>query len=133
MNALKDWCAKYRESAMMPLRVTFGLFFLIQGISKMMNMAGFAGMLDSWGFPAAGALAWLVALIELLGGLAILLGMWVELAGLLLSLVMLVAIVKVTWANGFTAPGGWGLNILLIGGLLSLMFAGPGKYVLGKK
>jgi len=127
MNALKECCAKYKEYAALPIRVIFGLFFLAQGWGKLANIAGFTGMLAGWGVPAPTAMAWIVGLIELLGGLALLLGLWVELAGILLGIVMLVAIAKVTWANGFTAPGGYGLNLLIIAGLLSVMFSGPGK------
>ncbi len=96
-------------------------------------MPGFSDMLAGLGFPMPVALAWIVSLVELLGGLALLAGLCVELAGLLLSIVMLVAIFTVTGSMGFLAPGGYGLNLLVIAGLLSVMMSGAGKCSLESK
>jgi len=46
-------------------------------------------------------------------------------AALLLTIVMIVAMATVTLHAGFS--GGYDLNLALLGGLLALLLAGPGK------
>jgi putative oxidoreductase len=70
----------------------------------------------------------LVAAIEFLGGLAILLGTGTRIAALLLTGVMVVAMLTVTF-RGFA--GGYDINLAVLGGLLCLLFGGPGKFALG--
>jgi putative oxidoreductase len=53
-------------------RILLGLLFVMAGIGKLGDVAGFAGYMASGGVPAA--LAWPVVLFEILGGLALILG-----------------------------------------------------------
>jgi putative oxidoreductase len=70
--------------------------------------------------------AWGVALVETLGGLALILGIVVPLAALLLAIDMAVAILKVRLAGGFAAPNGFEYELTLLAALMCLFFAGPG-------
>ena len=67
--------------------------------------------------------------IEFFGGLGLILGTYTRLAALLLSGVMLVAMLTVTLKVGFV--GGYDLNLVCLGGLLSLLLAGAGKPAIG--
>lgn len=53
-------------------RVLLGLLFVMAGIGKLGDVAGFAGYMASGGVPAA--LAWPVVLFEIIGGLALIVG-----------------------------------------------------------
>jgi putative oxidoreductase len=125
-----------------PLRILLGLAFLYHGLPKFSGAghAGFTGMLHNLGFPAAAFWAWLVAFVEVLGGIALLIGFVVPIASALLVVEMLVAMFKVHLAHGFNAinvtgmtphgpqfgmPGAE-LNLLFIAGLLALFIGGPG-------
>lgn len=72
----------------------------------------------------------IVMTIEFFGGLGIIVGMYTQLAALLLSSVMLVAMLTVTLKVGFA--GGYDLNLARLGGLLALLLAGPGKPAIGR-
>ncbi|MEK7173797.1 MAG: DoxX family protein, partial [Patescibacteria group bacterium] len=74
------------------LRVVTGLTFAIHGYQKIsMGVDNFANMLLLLGVPAAPFMAWVVTLVELIGGILIILGIthW---ASKLLIIDMLVAI-----------------------------------------
>lgn len=113
------------------LRVVVGVIFVAHGAPKLFGgieaTAGFFGQL---GIPAATLAAWLIALLESLGGLALIVGFLVSPLAVLLSLHMLTGIVLVHAANGFyvVGPGQGGVefSLLLIASLLALILAGPG-------
>jgi putative oxidoreductase len=114
------------------LRLTLGSVFVVHGAMKVFGgMAGTAGFFASIGIPAPGLTAWAVGLIELLGGVLLLLGLFTLPAAGLLAAVMLGAIATVHWANGFMASnGGWEFNFVLLGGLVAMMLEGPGAWSL---
>jgi putative oxidoreductase len=90
--------------------------------------------------------AWATILVELLGGLAVLLGVLIPLASIPMIAVLLVAIVTVHLPNGFssikllsvTADGahfgqpGFETDLLYIAALLALVFGGPGPLALDR-
>lgn len=91
------------------LRVSLGTMFLAHSVLLKLvtfTLPGTAAFFGSVGLP--GWLAYLTFAAELLGGLALLLGVQARWAALLLSPFMLGALVTVHWQNGwvFTAPGG---------------------------
>jgi putative oxidoreductase len=61
-------------------RIFIGGFFLISGLGKLGDVAGFAGYMQSGGLP--GFLAWPAILFEIAVGLAMLVGFKVRLAAL---------------------------------------------------
>ena len=88
----------------------------------MIGFAGVGGFFGSLGIPAAGFFAVVVSLLELLGGLALILGFATRLVGLLLAIDMLVALFTVHISNGFfVSEGGYELVLLL--GAAALAFA----------
>jgi putative oxidoreductase len=117
------------------LRVTLGVIFLTHGLPKIMGgVGGLEGMLGEMGVPLAGIMAWVVTLLEVGGGLALVVGFLVTAFSLLLSFHMLMGIFLVHLANGWyvIGPGSGGaeFNVLLIAGLLTLVLAGPGAAAL---
>lgn len=117
------------------LRVTLGVIFVTHGLPKIMGgVGGFEGMLAEMGVPLAGIMAWVVTLLEVGGGLALIAGFLVTAFSLLLSFHMLMGIFLVHLSNGWyvVGPGSGGaeFNVLLIAGLLTLVLAGPGAAAL---
>lgn len=121
------------------LRVTLGVIFLTHGLPKIMGgVGGFEGMLGEMGVPLAGIMAWVVTLLEVGGGLALIAGFLVTAFSLLLSFHMLMGIFLVHLSAGWYViggqaqhpPGGAEFNVLLIAGLLTLVLAGPGAAAL---
>jgi uncharacterized membrane protein YphA (DoxX/SURF4 family) len=71
-----------------------------------------------------------VAWGELVGGLALLLGLLTRVAAIGLLLIQVGAVYTVTFAKGFSfaAGGGYEYNISLLGGCLALAFMGAGTF-----
>jgi putative oxidoreductase len=83
------------ESLKSPLivvgRVLLALMFILSGFGKLADISGTAGYIASGGLPMASALAVLVGLLELVGGIAIAIGFQARWAALALGLFTLAA------------------------------------------
>ncbi|WP_066962619.1 DoxX family protein [Microbulbifer sp. Q7] len=89
------------------LRLFLGPIFILAGWNKLTgieNVAAWFGNPD-WGLglPAPLLLAWLAALTEFLGGIALVLGLGVRLAAIPLMFTMVVAAVTAHWQYGWHA------------------------------
>lgn len=115
-----------RDLALLFIRIALGAVFIFHGAGKLMAMDQTVAFFGKLGF--APFLAYVVTIVELLGGILVLLGFFVEYVGVLLAIVMLVAIFKVKLSKGFI--GGYELDFTLLLAALSLMFSGAGKYSL---
>jgi putative oxidoreductase len=85
------------------------------------------------GVPMAGVLAPLVALIEFIGGAAVLLGVYARYAALLLAGVMFGAMTMVHLKNGFFLPQGYEYTLVLLAANLAIFVAGPGAAALVRR
>lgn len=98
------------------LRVFLGATFLIHGLTKFQGgIENTVGFFESLGLP--GFTAYMVALIELIGGIAIVLGVGTRIISILFAIVLAVAIVKVKLAVGFLGNGqmaGYELDLALM-------------------
>lgn len=122
--------APYRDYSVFVLRLFVGGVFVAYGALKLFGgLKDFAGFLQQHGVPAPDIMAPLVGAVEFLGGVALILGLGTRTAAILLSVVMIVAMATVTLKVGFA--GGYDLNLALLGGLLALLLAGPGKIAHG--
>lgn len=72
-------------------RVLLALMFILAGIGKFTGLAGTAGYIASKGLPMPMVLAFLTGVLELVAGLAIVLGWYARIAGLALALFTLAA------------------------------------------
>lgn len=73
------------------MRLFWGYQFMQHGWVKLQNIEGTAAMFSSLNILWPTASAWLVGLVEGLGGIALLLGAFSSLSSLLLSITMIVA------------------------------------------
>lgn len=113
------------------LRLATGLVFAMHGWQKLstMGVEGVAGFLASLGFPAATLFAVLLIAIELLGGIALILGAFTYWAAALSAIVAFVAFFTVHVGNGFFIGGnGYEFILVLFAASVSLMLTGPGKW-----
>ena len=133
-----DWYA-------IPLRLIVGYGFMEHGYAKLARGPDvFVHILAALGVPMPELAAWATILVELLGGLAVLLGALIPLASIPMITVLLVAIVTVHLPNGFssiklqsvTADGahfgqpGYETDLLYIAALIALVIGGPGPWAL---
>lgn len=134
MNLLKCKCSeKWHDVAPLVLRIAVGLVFAMHGYQKLSG-GGFGGMLASLGVPAAGFFGALVTWVELLGGIALILGLLTHWSAKLLAIDMLVAFFLVHVSNGFwLSNGGYEFVIVLFAAAVSLLITGPGKWSLDEK
>ena len=118
-----------------------GVGFIVHGWAKWTRgPAAFAELLKQVHVPLPLASAWLVTLLEIFGGLALLIGAFVALVSIPLIFSMLVAMLTVNIKYGFSAvntlgltlegpqlgPPGYEINLLYIAGLVALILGGAG-------
>lgn len=134
MHLLKCKCSeKLRPYAPLVLRLAVGLVFLVHGYMKIQDVGQVTTMFGSLGIPGAAFFAWVVTLVELLGGVALIVGLWVHLASKLLAIDMLVALFLVHFKQGFLVTnGGYEYALVLFAATLALMIMGGGAYSLQK-
>ncbi len=104
------------------LRITLGSIFLIHGIQKLSNMEGTIGFFGMLGFSAFWA--WVVALVETIGGAAVILGIGTRVAASLLAIIMLVVIIHVKKGDFKKEE----LDIVLLGLSLGVGLIGCGSW-----
>lgn len=78
-----------RTPALLVARILLAVLFLMAGTGKLADVSGFAGYMASGGVPAF--LAWPVVLFEILGGLAMLVGLFTRPVALALGAFTLLA------------------------------------------
>ena len=95
---------KKTEIGVLILRVFLGLSFFIHGLSKFQNgIDNTAGWFESIGIP--GFMGYVVAIIELIGGVLLIIGLGTRYIAALFVFIMIGAIVKVKIAAGFMGNG----------------------------
>ena len=100
----------------------------------------FANILQAMGVPQPHFMAWATILVEILGGLAVILGAFVTLASIPMAAVLLVAMLTVHLPYGFSSikikaitatgaqfgPPGYEVDLLYLACLAALVLGGPG-------
>jgi putative oxidoreductase len=124
-----------------PLRLIVGYGFMAHGYAKIVRGPDvFAGILNALHMPAPSVLAWATIAVELLGGLAILLGAYVAWVSVPMAAILIVAALTVHLPNGFssikllgvTASGaqfgqpGYEADLLYLACLAALVLGGAG-------
>jgi putative oxidoreductase len=150
MRTAIDLCKRVTASVgwplyAIPLRLVVGFGFMEHGYAKLARgPESFAAILHALGTPAPALFAWITIVVELLGGLAVLLGALIPLVSLPMVVVLAVATFTVHLPNGFSsikllsvdAAGahfgqpGYETDLLYFAGLVALVLGGPGPWAL---
>jgi putative oxidoreductase len=132
---------RWRRWVPVPIRMIIGAGFMVHGWAKWSRgPAAFAELLKQVGVPLPLANAWFVTLLEIFGGLAVLMGAFVAVVSVPLILSMLGAMFTVNIKYGFSAvntdrpntrgapiwPPGYEINLLYLAGLVALILGGAG-------
>jgi putative oxidoreductase len=125
--------------ALVPLRLFVGFGFAAHGYAKLARGVDFfAATLSGMGIPAPGPMAWMTTLIELVGGVAMMLGAYVVPLSLPFAAIMATAMFGVHLRYGFSSiklkaftgagpefgPPGYELNLAYLAALASLVLGG---------
>jgi putative oxidoreductase len=116
------------------LRIVLGIAMLIHGWSKLSggvdNVAVFFG--DMLGIPAPGLMAWVVTIVELVGGILLVVGFLSQIVGILIALDLLGAILFAYLLRGaaFIENGqiSWEREAVFAAAALCIALAGPGAW-----
>ena len=125
------WLGKFEDTAYALLRIVTGFMFAFHGAQKIL------GVLSEFR-PPVGSQLWFGGVIELLGGLAVMLGVQTRAAAFLCSGMMAVAYFQFHWKfqlgpNFFPAINQGELAALYCFVFLSIACRGEGKWSLDKK
>lgn len=131
--------------APLPIRLIIGYGFLDHGLAKLSKGPDrFVVIVDAIGVPFPHLMAWMAIWVEILGGIAMILGAFVTLISLPMAAVLLVALFSVHIQFGFTSiklmavtpegpqfgPPGIEADLLYLAGLATLLLGGPGPLAL---
>lgn len=133
---MRHWLRLRPDAGLLVLRVGLGTIFFLHGWEKLFGggLSFVSQMLELVGWEFPGWLLVAVALLELVGALALILGYGARIAAVLLAIEMLVAVALFHARQGFfidTVPSaplayGFEFHVALVGGLLCVALAGPG-------
>jgi putative oxidoreductase len=109
------------------LRLVIGIIFIKHGLPKIKNPEGLAGAIH---WPRQAVLV--QGLVEFLGGIAMIVGIQVQVVAVLLGIIMLGAIYykKFKWNRGFTGDNGWEFDLILLASNIAIFLIGGGFWVL---
>jgi putative oxidoreductase len=113
------------------LRIVLGIAFLVHGWQKWAGgIDGVAGFFGSIGIPAPTLVAYLVAIVETLGGLLLIIGFLTQISGILLAIVMLGAIIFARISGPFIEGGAitWEKEAVFAAAALCIALAGAGAW-----
>jgi len=158
-NDIQRWSATWRDLpidlisrsaiarwAPIPLRLIVGYGFMQHGFAKLARGPdAFPAILQALGVPLPHLMGWLTILVEIFGGLAVLVGALVPLASIPMAAVLLVAIFTVHLPYGFSSiklqavtaggaqfgPPGFETDLLYLACLAALVLGGSGPFALG--
>lgn len=131
---MKQMCARlsrFHDVGPLIARVVLGFLFVWHGVAKFNDgIEMVKGMFEMWGVPAPGISAPLIAVVEIVGGLALIAGFATRAASGLLAIVMVGALVLVK-VDGALMPmdaAGAEVDLAYLAGVAMLMFVGPGRW-----
>ncbi len=114
------------------LRLVVGIIMVNHGWQKFSDGAeGVAGFFGGLGIPMAAAMAWIVIIVELVGGICVILGILPRLWSLLFAITMLVAIAMAKLPNAQGFLDGYELELLLMVAALYFAATGGGSPAVG--
>jgi putative oxidoreductase len=133
--AARKWTSGWAW-ALVPLRLVVGFGFAAHGLAKLTRgVDAFAPIVAALGAPAPLATAWLTTIVELVGGIGMMLGAFVVPLSVPLAITLVVALFGVHLRYGFSSvrlksltsvgaefgPVGYELDLLYLAALLALV------------
>lgn len=115
---------KYRDYALLLLRLVIVFIFLYHGVPKAMDWAMATDKFVAMGFP--GFLGPIVGIVEVIAAVLVLLGVWHAYANYVLAIIIAVALIGVQLPKGVTA--GFERDLLILATNLYLALRGPGRF-----
>jgi putative oxidoreductase len=130
--------ARNQDMVLLIARGCLAYAFIESGLNHALNVPGFAQTFNNFQLPAAMGvpMAWLAVMVELVGGIAVLIGYRIREATLLMILFVIVTILighrfwEFEGAARRTQIIQIKKNIAIIGGFLALFITGGGRYAL---
>ncbi len=119
-----------KDLALLLLRIGVGVIFIVAGWGKITGIEGTQGFFGDIGIPLPGLMAWVVALVEFVGGILVLVGAYIRIPAILLAIIMLVAILTTKLGQDFSA---YRLDAMLLLVNVALALMGSGGYSVDKK
>lgn len=130
-----DGCVeRHRDIILLIARIALGVIFVRESTFKFMDLNGFIDSMAGKGMPMASVIAPVAAAAELLGGIAIILGLTTRYAALLMVVFIIAASLTSHryWEQTGNAARSNDIhfykNLSMIGGFLALAVAGAGRY-----
>ena len=114
---------KLNDIAFCGLRIAIGTIFIAHSITKF--DPGFGGFLGSIGMPPEAQIP--IALLELVGGIVLIVGILSRISSAMLSMNMLGAIFVIKGASSLTGEEGYELDLILLAACLVIVVTGPGR------
>lgn len=113
---------------LLPLRIVVGIVFIAHGWLKLSSfgIAGTAKFMGGLGVPVPSVTAVCIITLEIVGGLALIVGGATRVFAALLACDMLGAIFFAKRHAGFFSPKGWELELTLCAAALTLAIIGAG-------
>ena len=118
------------------LRLTLGIFMLLQGIARLRyGVSGIEGMVTSHGLP--GFFAYGVFVGEVIAPLLMIFGFYARIGGVIMAINMVVAIALAHGSQLFdiAKSGGWALELqgFFLFTAIVVALIGPGKFGINRK
>lgn len=119
---------EFSDEGLFFLRLAVGLIFIYHALPKIKNAKTLAPMM---GLPGGATGVLMFGLVEFLSGAGLILGVFTQLAALVLAVIMLGALYmkKTKWRVPFTAQDkmGWEFDLILLAANLAILFSGGGS------
>ncbi len=125
MGAMQDWTLAYA-----PLfgRILVGGFFLWNGIQAVLNLDATVGLFIQSGLPQPAGLAVLAAALEVVGGIALVVGFKTRLSAILLAIYLVLISTLLIKTLDSVQTQTLLEHMAIIGGLLYICAYGSGRY-----
>ncbi len=124
-----------RDYGVTILRIVVGIIFVMHSYLALVRFtpAGQAAYFGSLGLPAPVLMAWLVIIVQGLGGIMLILGLWTRWAAAANAVILLGALLKIHLPQGVFLKvmkggfvGGFEFVLLLLGATVALILTGGG-------
>ncbi len=126
------------DLALLLLRLSFGFLMFLHGIPKFKGHKGTANFFKSMGIPFPKINAWISFVVETIGAVFIVFGLYTQIAAFLLIGNMAVAVYvqavkeKITLINE-NGQSGWELPLMFLIAFFAIFLVGPGNYSLDQQ